>query len=119
MTADSDDWFADACEKPFAFLVQRFGFSGPTQSRPGGNEFVVRYQRKKKTVSISIEPFGRPVVELFYPSIDLKHRSFPPQSPLPSAKGLSEEEELARELHHCATELESKAHDFLSHQERA
>ena len=119
MSTDSSDWFAKACERPFAFLVQRFGFSGPTQIHAGGNEYVVCYQRKKKTVSISIEPFGRPIVELFYPNLELEHRSFPLQTVLPVVKGLSEGEELSRELHHCAMELESNALGFLSHEKPA
>jgi hypothetical protein len=119
MRTDSNDWFSTVCEAPFAFLVQRFGFFGPVQIHAGGNEYVVRYQRKKKTVSISIEPGGRPVVELYYPSLELEHRSFPRQSVLPPARGLSDEEKLTRELRHCAAELELNALDFLSDEEPA
>ena len=117
MPTESDDWFADACKEPFAFLVERYGFVGPFQSR-GGNEFVVRYQKKKKTVSISVEPFRRPVVELFFPSVELANRRLPPQTVLPKEKGLSEEEELARDLRHSAVQLESNALDFLSDEEK-
>jgi hypothetical protein len=113
MSAESATWFADACRRPFAFLVERYGFTGPVESR-GGNEFTVRYRKRTKTIAIVVEPFGRPVVEMFSPIPELKNRKFLMRGVLPPITGLSEEEELARDLRDCAMDLESNAREFLS-----
>ncbi len=112
MKENTEHWFAIACEQPFSFLVQKYGFSGPIETR-GGNEFTVSYTRKNKTVSISIEPFSSPIVELFYPTTELKNRRIPRQTILPPDKNLKPEEKLVRDLYHCAAELEANERIFL------
>lgn len=114
MKHDPEFWFAAACKEPFAFLIKEYGFSGPVQTR-GGNEFTVSYKKGKRTVCISIEPFSAPIIELFYPSTDLKHRRIPRQTRLPSKNTpLSSEDELARALRHAATELTNNEREFLT-----
>lgn len=118
MSAQSNKWFADACRDPFAFLVERYGFTGPIESR-GGNEFTARYQKRNKTIAISVEPFGRPVVEMFTPTPALENRRILVRGVLPPIAGLSEEEALARDLRACALNLESNAREFLSDEPEA
>jgi hypothetical protein len=113
MSDDTDLWFAEECTGPFRFLVERYGFRGPFASR-AGNEFTVRYSKKKKTISIVIAPGDRPFVEFFSPSVDIAHRKFPRFQPLPPLKKKSEEEILSSDLLHWAMELETQNRDFLS-----
>jgi hypothetical protein len=118
MSTDTDLWFAEECARPFRFLVERFGFDGPVASR-AGNEFTVKYSKKRKTISISVEPGGRPFVEFFTPTADIAQRSFPKFRTLPSLAGRSEEEAIPSDLLHWAMELETQNRDFLSDEEEA
>ena len=72
-TGDPFPFFSEPCKRAFGFLVERYGFSAPEEEQIGRERFI-RYQKHNKTVSIAYEPGVSPVVELFFPSRDLKNR---------------------------------------------
>ena len=116
--SDSNDGFTDACVRSFAFLTERYGFSAP-QAYRAGRELVVSYTKGAKSICISIEPGGAPVVEFFYPSLDIKHRSFPkrPTMPLPASLPRHsrewEEADVEQFLQFWALQVESNEREFI------
>lgn len=56
-----------ACKTALGVLCDQFGFDEPTFEQVG-REHYVRFHRGPRTVSVSVEPGGSPVIELFFPS---------------------------------------------------
>lgn len=117
MSEDPFPFFSGPCKQQFAFLVDRYGFSGP-KVESFGPECVVRYEKEKKTVAIAYEIDAGPVVELFFPSWDIKNRRFPRRGPVvdsPKKKKLRrwEDDMLPAFLTRSASELEMYERDFL------
>lgn len=69
-------WFVNPCLEAFSFLQTRFGFEAPVVEQLG-RECVIQYRKGNRWVSIAYEPGAFPIVELFYPSLDIRHRRFP------------------------------------------
>lgn len=117
MPTDPFPFFSDPCKRAFAFLVDRYGFSGP-EIEDFGRECVIVYQKGKKTVSIAYEAGCGPVVELYFPSRDIKNRRFPQHGPVdrPSKKKKLQrwdDEMLLAFLTRSTSELETYERDFL------
>jgi len=117
MSDDPFPFFSVPCKQEFAFLVDRYGFSGP-EVEDFGRECVIRYQKGKKTVAIAYEVGVGPIVELFFPSRDIKNRRFPRHTAITNStqkKKLRrwEDEMLPAFLTLHAAELERNERDFL------
>jgi len=65
LTTPSSDARVEACQRAFAFLVERFGFD-QTEIATVGDEQFVRFHRQQSTVSIAWQADERPVIALFY-----------------------------------------------------
>ena len=61
--------FINAVQQAFSTLVTAYGFEVPAVEDLG-REVYVLYHRGTRTVSVSMESGGRPIVELFYPSLE-------------------------------------------------
>jgi hypothetical protein len=73
-------WFTDACIEAFAFLVSKYGFIGP-KVKQAAYERYVSYEKPDRIVSIYYEPGLLPLVELFYPTREIKNRYIPHLTP--------------------------------------
>ena len=110
--------FVEPCLEAFRFLETRFGFAPPVVEQLG-RECYVWYSKGDRWVSIAYEPGQSPIVELFHPTRELKHRRFPRHSTA-SAKPKrlkrfpdSDEAQRHQTLQANAAELEALEREFL------
>lgn len=109
-------FFVTPCLEAFRFLETRFGFSAP-EVEQFGRECVIRYRKGDRWVSIAYEPGAVPIVELFHPTEDIKHRRIPRLK-----RGLAnpnrfidtDEAQQRQTLQAQATDLEIVEREFLS-----
>ena len=113
-TGDPFPFFSEPCKVAFGFLVERYGFSAPEEEQIGRERFI-RYQKHNKTVSIAYEPGVSPIVELFFPSRELRHRRFPKYQPAPRPKKPKKwvDDMMPEFLRHAASNLEENEREFL------
>src|ERR1039458_5327006 len=69
-------WFVNPCLEAFSYLESRFGFDAPVIEQLG-RECFIRYCKGSRWVSVAYEPGCVPIVELFHPSLDIKHCRIP------------------------------------------
>jgi hypothetical protein len=69
-------WFVTPCLEAFAYLESRFHFDPPVIEQLG-RECFIRYRKGDRWVSIAYEPGSVPIVELFHPTHDTRHRRIP------------------------------------------
>ena len=110
--------FSTPCKRSFAFLTERYGFSGPAEEQIGRERYI-RYSKGQKFISIAYEPYGPPVVEFFSPSLDIKNRSFPkrPSQPFPMKIPKHQEwteQEIEQFLRFWAAQIEENEKEFVS-----
>ncbi len=111
--------FSAPCKRTFAFLTERYGFSGPEEKQIGRERYI-RYSKDRKFISIAYEPHGPPVIEFFTPSLDIRNRSFPqrPSQPvpmkIPNRNQDWTEQEIEQFLRFWATHIEEHEKTFLS-----
>ena len=114
-------WFVRPCLNAFRFLVERYGFQEPKVEQLG-RECFIRYQKDNRIVSIAHEPGSAPIVELFYPTHDMKNRRIPS---LESGGRTHKTFESSNEQHHVewcqaqASDMEKKELPFLKGEENA
>lgn len=60
----------------FNFLKDRYGFSD-AEVEHNGRELYIQYHRNNETISISIEPGAKPVLELFLLCADTNEQPVP------------------------------------------
>lgn len=109
-------WFVHPCLEAFSCLQTRYGFGSPVVEQLG-RECFIRYGKGDRWVSIAYEPGCVPIVELFHPTHDIKHRRIPRL-----ATGLAkprrfvdtDEQQQRQTLQAQASDLESKEKEFLS-----
>ena len=109
-------WFVNPCLEAFRFLETRYGFDTP-EIEQLGRECFVRYRKGNRWVSIAYEPHSIPIVELFHPFHDIKHRRIPRlQSGLKNPKQFADTDEAQQRqtLQSQASDLETKEKEFLS-----
>ena len=114
--ATDEDWWIGECKEPFEFLIHDYGFSQPVGTR-AGNEFTATYTKGNETVKVPVEPFSPPIVELFYPTPELRNRRFvrTASTRLPRKRHRGDrEEDLGGALRRAAAELATKEHEWLS-----
>ena len=68
--------FEQSCATAFDFLRERFAFRPPEIERIGRESYVY-FHKGPRTVSISWEPGGPPIVELFFPSAGTEYAPTP------------------------------------------
>jgi hypothetical protein len=111
--------FSAPCKRSFAFLIERYGFSGPEEEQIGRERYI-RYSKDHKFVSIAYEPHGPPVIEFFSPSLEIKNRSFPkrPSQPfqmrMPKRHQEWTEQEIEQFLRFWAVQIEENDSSFLT-----
>jgi hypothetical protein len=111
--------FSAPCKRSFAFLIERYGFTGPHEEQMG-HERVIRYQKNDRFVSVSFEPLGKPVVEFFTPTLAPTNRLrlSRPTSPLgmtmPKPNHEWTESEVECYLRWCAAGIETHDRDFIA-----
>lgn len=108
-------WFVNPCLDAFSYLQGRYGFEAPVVEQLG-RECFVRYRKGNRWVSIAYEPGLVPIVELFYPSPDIKHRSIPRlKTGLAKPKRFRDidESQQRQTLQAQAADLETKEAEFL------
>jgi hypothetical protein len=66
-------FFVTPCLESFHFLETRYGFDAPVVEQLG-RECFIRYRKGGHWVSIAYEPGSSPIVELFHPPLEIKHR---------------------------------------------
>ena len=69
-------WFVTPCLEAFNYLENRYHFDAPDVEQLG-RECFIRYRKGGRWVSIAYEPGSVPIVELFHPTHDIKHRQIP------------------------------------------
>jgi hypothetical protein len=115
-----------ACKTALGVLCDRFGFDEPTFEQIG-HEHYVEFHKGPRTVSVSLEPGGSPVIELFYPSSDTGDAPAPwasrgdtpysrriPRLRVYARSRPRNVDELASYLHEAAQELCATEHGFLA-----
>ncbi len=111
--------FSAPCKRSFAFLTERYGFTGPHEEQLG-HERVIRYQKNDRFVSVSFEPRGKPVVEFFTPTLAIKNRlrlsrpTSPLDMTLPKPNREWTESEVECYLRWCASSIETNDQDFIA-----
>ena len=60
----------------FRYLQEKYGFSAAA-TEDLGREIIVRYERDNQTVSILYEHGSSPLIEIFYPSIEIGDNPIP------------------------------------------
>ena len=113
--ADFFPWFVNPCLQAFSYLQSRYGFQAPVVEQLG-RECFVRYRKGNRWVSISYEPGLVPIVELFYPSPDIKHRRIPRLDiglATPKQFRDTDESQQRQTLRAQAADLETKEAEFL------
>ena len=108
-------FFVTPCLEAFHFLENRYGFDAPEVEQIG-RECFIRYRKSNRWVSIAYEPGSIPIVELFYPSHDMKHRRIPRLNTGIAKPKLftGDETQQRRTLQAQATDLETTEREFLS-----
>jgi hypothetical protein len=109
-------WFVTPCLEAFGFLQSRFGFDAPVVEQLG-RECFIRYHKDSRWVSVAYEPGCVPIVELFHPTNDIKHRRIPRlKTGLANPKRFADTDESQQRqtLQAQATDLETMEREFLS-----
>ncbi len=109
-------WFVTPCLEAFSFLESRFGFESPVVEQLG-RECFIYYRKTDHWVSIAYEPGSVPIVELFHPTRDIKHRRIPRlQSGLANPRRFADTDESQQRqtLQAQAASLETVERGFLS-----
>ena len=109
-------WFVTPCLEAFYFLESRYGFAKPIIDQLG-RECCIRYQKGNRFVSIAYEPGCTPIVELFYPTYEIKNRHIPRlNTGISNIKKFKDTDEEAQRmtLQFQAKDLENKEKVFLS-----
>lgn len=108
-------WFVNPCLEAFSFLQTRYAFEAPVVEQLG-RECFIQYRKGNRWVSIAYEPGAFPTVELFSPSLDIRHRRFP-RSDIGLAKPKrfrdADESQQRQALQAQAASLEKKEGEFL------
>ena len=108
-------WFVNPCLHAFSYLQTRYGFEAPVVEQLG-RECFIRYRKGNRWVSIAYEPGLVPIVELFYPSPEIKHRRIPRlEIGLATPKRFRDidESQQRQTLQAQAADLETKEAEFL------
>jgi len=109
-------WFVTPCLVAFEYLQSRFGFDAPVVEQLG-RECFIRYRKGSRWVSIAYEPGCVPIVELFHPTDDIKHRRIPRlKSGLAKPRRFADTDESQQRLtlQAQAADLEATESEFLS-----
>ena len=109
-------FFVIPCLEAFRFLQARFGFDAPTVEQLG-RECFIRYRKHDRWVSIAYEPGSVPIVELFHPTDEIKHRRIPRlKTGLADPRRFADtdENQQRQTLQAQAADLESTEREFLS-----
>ena len=109
-------WFVTPCLEAFGCLQARFGFDTPIVEHLG-RECFIRYRKGDRWVSIAYEPGSVPIVELFHPTADIKHRRIPRlKSGLADPRRFADtdESQQRRTLDAQAADLEVVEREFLT-----
>ena len=109
-------WFVTPCLEAFSYLVGSFGFDSSVIEQLG-RECFIQYRKGCRWVSIAYEPGCVPIVELFHPSLDTKHRRIPRlRKGLANPKRFadSDESQQRQTLQVQAADLKSTEIEFLS-----
>jgi len=109
-------FFVTPCLEAFGFLETRFGFDAPEVEQIG-RECFIRYRKGDRLVSIAYEPGAVPIVELFHPTHDIKHRRIPRlKSGLANPRRFADTDEAQQRqtLQAQAADLETVEREFLS-----
>jgi len=109
-------FFVTPCLEAFQFLETRFGFDAAVVEQLG-RECFIRYRKSDRWVSIAYEPGSVPIVELFHPTDDIKHRRIPRlKSGLANPKRFADTDETQQRqtLQTQAADLETVEREFLS-----
>ena len=73
MMSHAFPWFVTPCLEAFSYLQSRFRFDTPVVEQLG-RECFIYYRKADRWVSIAYEPGSVPIVELFHPKRDIRHR---------------------------------------------
>ena len=109
-------WFVTPCLEAFSYLESRFHFDAPVVEQLG-RECFIRYRKGDRWVSIAYEPGSIPIVELFHPTDDIKHRRIPRLKTglvEPRRFADTDESQLRRTLQAQAADLEVVEREFLT-----
>jgi len=109
-------WFVTPCLEAFNYLEIRFHFDAPVVEQLG-RECFIRYRKGDRWVSIAYEPGVVPIVELFHPTRDIKHRRIPRlKSGLANPRRFvdTDEAQQRQTLQAQAADLEAVEREFLS-----
>lgn len=109
-------FFVNPCLEAFEFLETRFGFDAP-EIEQIGRECFIRYRKGNRWVCISYEPGVVPIVELFHPTREIKHRRIPRlNSGLANPRRFTDTDEAQQRqaLQAQAADLEAVEREFLS-----
>jgi hypothetical protein len=109
-------FFVTPCLEAFQFLQTRFGFDAPVVEQLG-RECFIRYRKSDRWVSIAYEPGSVPIVELFHPTDDIKHRRIPRLKTAlaePKCFADTDESQQRRTLQAQAADLEVVEREFLT-----
>ncbi len=109
-------WFVTPCLEAWGFLQSRFFFDAPIVEQLG-RECFIRYRKGDRWVSIAYEPGCVPIVELFHPTHDMKHRRIPRlRTGLANPRRFSDTDERQQRqtLQAQAADLETLEREFLS-----
>ena len=109
-------FFVTPCLEVFQFLETRFGFDAPVVEQLG-RECFIRYRKGDRWVSIAYEPGLVPIVELFHPIHDIKHRRIPRlKNGLANPRRFADTDEAQQRLtlQAQAADLEAVEREFLS-----
>lgn len=109
-------WFVHPCLETFSYLQTQYGFESPVVEQLG-RECFIRYRKGDRWVSIAYEPGVVPIVELFHPTYDMKHRRIPRLGTglaKPRRFADTDEQQQRQTLQAQASDLESKEKEFLS-----
>ena len=109
-------FFVNPCLEAFRFLETRFGFDAPEVEQIG-RECFIRYRKDDRWVSIAYEPGVVPIVEVFHPTHDIKHRRIPRlKSGLANPRRFADTDEAQQRqtLQAQAADLETVEREFLS-----
>lgn len=118
MADDPFPHFSGPCKRSFAFLTDRYGFSKPDEEQCGRERYI-RYQKGPKFISVAYEPFGKPVIEFFHPTLDIKNRIFPKRPTdslsmkMPKSHREWEEKEIEQFLQFWAEQIEKNEQEFI------
>jgi hypothetical protein len=109
-------YFVTPCFEAFSFLEARCGFDAPVVEQLG-RECFIRYRKGNRWVSIAYEPGCVPIVELFHPLLDIKHRRIPRlRTGLAKPRRFADADESQQRLtlQAQAADLETVEREFLS-----